>query len=554
MIPALYHWLMTVFSSSKTRKFATWMGALALAATTAISPAMAADDTGTIAPPTLQGGTEGGGVATRPITEDSVGIQMFGWNWNSIKAECPSNLGPAGIDWVLVLPPTDHIDGNAWWVHYQPTSYELNSDAGTREQFIDMVHTCAQAGVQIVVDAVLNHMAGGSGISFSKKPYGENLNFGDGLYTRGNFHMGLPVTDPNYCKGDIVNWDAVPERFNCNFPGLPDLATEQPYVQQKIAGYLNDLLTIGVAGFRFDAAKHIPPADIAAIQKLLIRPAYLVQEVPGSTAQANEYTPNGDVWAWDMMEKVTSMYGTPGLAATAVTYDMLDTPSYPDTAKSLSWVTNHDTEHHGGAVTYQQGKLYQLAFTWLLAEKYGKPMLYSGYAFSADSDQAPFLANGYIADAKCASDTGPVVKVVSKKNKKTKKVTKTTYPTVGVYKDGQFTCVQRWTSVKGMVAFHKYVSRADKSNVFAKKGVYGFGRSGKGFVLINSNTATYKADKIATGMAAGDYCDLISGGGTPVKPGGGCLGTKVTVAADGSVTYSVPAVTAIAFTAATKLP
>jgi alpha-amylase len=309
-----------------------------------------------------------------------------------------------------------------------------------------------------------------------------------------------------------------------------------------------------VAGFRFDAAKHMPPADIAAIQKLLIRPAYLVQEVPGSTAQALEYTPNGDVWAWDMMEKVTSMYGIPGQAATAVTYDMLDTPSYPPSDKSLSWVTNHDTEHHGGAVTYQQGKLYQLAFTWLLAEKYGKPMLYSGYAFSIDDDQAPFLANGFIADAKCASSTGPVVKVVTKKNKKTKKVTKTTYPTVGIYKDGQFTCVQRWTSVRGMIAFHKYVGQADKSNVFAKKGVYGFGRSGKGFVLINSNTATYKASKVATGMAAGNYCELTTGGTNPVRADGACMGAKVTIAADGTVTANVPAISAIAITEATKLP
>jgi hypothetical protein len=101
---------MTVFGSAKSRKIATWLGALALAATTAIAPAAAADDTGTIEPPTIQLGA-GNSVATRPITENSVGIQMFGWNWTSIKAECPTQLGPAGIDWVLVLPPTDHIDG-----------------------------------------------------------------------------------------------------------------------------------------------------------------------------------------------------------------------------------------------------------------------------------------------------------------------------------------------------------------------------------------------------------------------------------------------------------
>jgi alpha-amylase len=47
--------------------------------------------------------------------------------------------------------------------------------------------------------------------------------------------------------------------------GLTDLNTEHPYVQQRIADYLTDLLSIGFSGFRIDAAKHISPDDIAAI-------------------------------------------------------------------------------------------------------------------------------------------------------------------------------------------------------------------------------------------------------------------------------------------------
>ena len=61
--------------------------------------------------------------APAPIGKSSVGLQMFGWNWNSIAKECTTTLGPEGIDWVLTLPPTDHIKGNEWWIHYQPTSY-----------------------------------------------------------------------------------------------------------------------------------------------------------------------------------------------------------------------------------------------------------------------------------------------------------------------------------------------------------------------------------------------------------------------------------------------
>jgi len=34
------------------------------------------------------------------------------------------------------------------------------------------------------------------------------------------------------------------------------------YVRQKIADYFNDLIQIGVAGFRVDACKHMWPADM----------------------------------------------------------------------------------------------------------------------------------------------------------------------------------------------------------------------------------------------------------------------------------------------------
>jgi alpha-amylase len=36
-----------------------------------------------------------------------------------------------------------------------------------------------------------------------------------------------------------------------------------------MAAFLNDLLSLGVAGFRIDAAKHMSPTDLAAIRSLV---------------------------------------------------------------------------------------------------------------------------------------------------------------------------------------------------------------------------------------------------------------------------------------------
>ena len=48
--------------------------------------------------------------------------------------------------------------------------------------------------------------------------------------------------------------------------GLNDLNSGTDYVRGKTADYINDLIGLGVKGFRVDAAKHMWPGDIEGIQ------------------------------------------------------------------------------------------------------------------------------------------------------------------------------------------------------------------------------------------------------------------------------------------------
>lgn len=471
---------------------------------------------------------------SKPITGSSVGIQMFGWNWDSLATECTNHLGPNGYDWILTLPPQEHKRGNQWWVHYQPVSYKLESSAGTREQFAKMVAACNQAGVKVITDAVINHMASGNGYGSGGTEY-QSPNFTP-LFTEGDFHSGLDKSDPFYCSSDISNWNEFKERTNCKFPGLPDLATERPSVRAKIAAFLNDQLSLGVSGFRIDAAKHMPPADLLAIKALLNRDAYFVQEVVGSNAIAQEYLASGDVWAWDQQQYAIDMFSSVGYAHLGKTFDA-EAKNYGLGDQALTWVTNHDTDHHGGSVTYEQGKLYQMAFAWILAEPYGKPMLYSGYAFFDQQAEAPMNSNQKIANAVCASSTEV------KFNKKA--------PATSNYDQGDFTCVQRWSPLAGMIAWRDSVGSVGKANVVAKAGVYGFAREKTGYVLINSTGRTYSASKLKTGLAAGRYCDFYSGGKSP-RTTKGCRGLSFTVAKDGTLTGKLPAFSVLAISQASK--
>ncbi len=128
-----------------------------------------------------------------------------------------------------------------------------------------MVDTCAAAGVQVIADAVVNHMTSGSGTgtggtAYSKYDY-------PGTYRDADFHT---------CRHDISDYTDRDDVQNCELVGLADLDTGSEKVRGALAGYLDDLRSLGVAGFRIDAAKHMAASDLAAVKAKLTRPPGLL--------------------------------------------------------------------------------------------------------------------------------------------------------------------------------------------------------------------------------------------------------------------------------------
>ena len=470
----------------------------------------------------------------KAITTSSVGIQMFMWPWVSLTSECTFTLGPEGIDWILVSPPQEDIHGPQWWTHYQPVSYKLDSQLGTADQFSTMVSTCNKAGVQVIVDAVVNHMANSSGTGFAGTNF-TKYNY-PGLYAPTDFHSGLDPANPRYCSDSISNYNDAFQIVNCELGGLPDLATEKVNVRQSIAEYLNHLLELGVAGFRIDAAKHIGISDLTAIRSLL-RPVnghapYLLSESIGSAADNQPYTALGDVFAWDFQAGLTQVFsGIRTMAALPASEKQIGLA-----ASTVIMVSNHDTEHHGpSAITYRDPTTYLAANAYLLSTPAGKPMLYTGYAFSAfDTDAGPATSAGdKIAPANCpVAAARPQAK----------------------YPSGSFICMERWSAIQGMIQWHHEVADATVTNFVESRNLVAFKR-GTGFFALNGNLATSgQAIKttVKTGLPKGSYCDVISGGAAAAS-GGKCSGTKVVVQANGTAKISLPAMTALAVDAANKL-
>lgn len=450
------------------------------------------------------------GVAPEPAAPDA-GIQLFQLPWTSIAEECEQNLGPAGFAWVLTSPPQEHVVRDEWWVSYQPVSYEIESRLGTRAEFADMVTRCRAAGIEIVADAVVNHMTGqdAAGVGWAGTPY-EHYAY-PGLYGPDDFHhCGLTPDD------DIADYDSREQVQTCELVNLADLDTGSSSVRQTIGAYLDDLLSLGVSGFRIDAAKHMAADDVAAIVEALPSGTRILSEVirgPLEPVQPDEYTAFGEVfeftYARDLAPQLRSgMLYDPELSD--------ERPMHVPADAAVVFVDNHDTERGEAGVTYRDGDLYLLANVLLLADHYGTPVVYSGYGFSDRDAGAPVEADGTVTPSTCGpAAPGPVA-------------------------DGERTCVQTWPAIAGMLQWRSFTTGADRLPGVTEGDAYGFERDGRGVVAVNPG-ASEQTLAIATSLPAGEYCDVVAG---PAESGT-CAGVRVTVA-DGVATLVLQPLGAVA--------
>ncbi len=427
-------------------------------------------------------------------------MQLFQLPWTSIAEECETTLGPNGFAWVLTSPPNEHIQRDEWWASYQPVSYELETRLGTRDEFADMVERCDAAGVAVIADAVINHMTGqdAPGDGWAGTPY-EHYDY-PGLYTADDFHhCGLTPDD------DIADYDSREQVQTCELVNLADLDTSSEKVRGTIVAYLQDLLSLGVAGFRIDAAKHMGADDVEAIVAELPDDTRIMSEVirgGGEPIVPEEYAEFGEVfeftYARDLAPPLeTGVFSDPELEG--------DRPLHVASDRAIVFVDNHDTERGEAGVTYRDGRLYVVANALMLADDYGTPVVYSGYAFTDRDAGAPAGADGRVLDAGCAGVTGPTES----------------------FGDGERTCVHAWTAVAGMLEFRAFAGDAPRLTGVDEGDAYGFEREGRGVVAVNVGSEP-ETISVPTSLPAGDYCDVVTGG-RDAGEGDGCRGATYTV-------------------------
>ncbi len=463
------------------------------------------------------------------LNPSDTSVQLFEWAWNDIATECTQWLGPKGYGGVQISPPHASKVAGGWWGVYQPVNFlKLDSRMGTETQLQTMINTCRAAGVRVYADIVVNQMADRSGIATDGSSYnGDTLSYP--AFSGNDFNANCVINDSDY------NSSFTADRVrNCRLGGLPDLATQNGYVQGQIVNYLVKLLDMGVDGFRIDAAKHMPASAWTSImsavraRKPLTRSGeniWLTQEIiPDGATNRGDYTSIGTINEFkytylmrDAFRKQNgqSLASIPGAMGTWGNWG--GSWGFLQPQSATVFLNNWDTERNSGdslnAANYINGQTndsrgtsrYDIANVFMLAQGYGEAQVQSGFRFSDKNADRPTVS--------------PYVNGVAQ---------------INVVWD----FIHRWTAVSNMVKFRSETRGQPITNwTTGSADQVAFSRGNKGFVAIN-NTGGNWSRTFATGLPAGDYCNVLTGERNAA--GNACTGGKVTVDAAGNASLNVP--------------
>lgn len=160
-------------------------------------------------------------------------IQLFNQPFEKVWKALP-RLQKLGFSHVLVSPPQKSHSSRSWWGRYQPVDFRvIEGPLGSQADLQFLCREAARRGLSIVADAVLSHMS-------NERRYVQL--------------RGKRVVHAQYPRFSTPDFRPRP-----GDPHAPRLDTRSPWVRSELRDYLRFLYSLGVRGFRFDAAKHIEP-------------------------------------------------------------------------------------------------------------------------------------------------------------------------------------------------------------------------------------------------------------------------------------------------------
>ena len=328
-------------------------------------------------------------------------LQAWCWSFNTIRENMKA-IAEAGFTTVQTPPAQlcvtqtkgDKGGGNQlyghgrWYYHYQPTDWKIgNYQVGTKE---DLIALCAEAekyGVKIIVDVLPNHTSIDD--TRVEDALDDAVGGHENLYHANGFNEIMDYNDRLQCTTGQMG-------------GLPDVNTENPDFQYYYMTYVNDLISCGVRGFRYDTAKHIglpsDPVDPASKENDFWQVALGYKDVKGLKLTIpqdglfiyGEVLQDRNVKEYEygaLIDLTASSYGhviRNILNAQSWTADNWDNWCHSvDPSHLVTWVESHDTycnAHESAGISCDR---IRQGWAFLTARRYGQPLFYSRPAGSS---------------------------------------------------------------------------------------------------------------------------------------------------------------------------
>jgi len=330
-------------------------------------------------------------------TNTDVILHAWSWNFPAI-AQQMKRIAGAGFTMVQTSPVQgcynpegssrkifdEKVAEGNWYYYYQPVNWKIgNQIVGSRDEMKQMMDSAAKYGVRVIVDVLPNHTA------FDVDCVDDEMVAAVGGRDKLYHTNGLsPIRDYN-------------DRAQCTLEGtggLPDVNTENPDFQKYYMEFVNDLLSLGVGGFRYDTAKHIgvhsDPVDTAAgvkendfwdvatgrkaVKGVKLAADYDDLFVYGEVLQ-DKNVPEAEYA--DYMGQTASSYGHVLREAlgkgTANGVDLLQWYHQAAPEYLTTWVESHDTycnAHESASLTDDQ---IRTGWVFLTARQNGVPLFFS---------------------------------------------------------------------------------------------------------------------------------------------------------------------------------
>ncbi|CAM4197076.1 alpha-amylase family protein [Vibrio agarivorans] len=350
-------------------------------------------------------------------------LHAFDWPY-SLVAQRAEEIRAAGYKTVLVSPPMKSYkseQGTQWWQRYQPQDYRvIDNQLGNTDDFKAMIEALNEHGVWLYVDVVFNHMANESSLRTDLVfPNAQNMAAykADATYFEQQKLFG-DLSQPLFDETDFLEafpiedwkdpWQVQTGRISGGpqDPGLPSLSDNAHVVEQQRA-YLKALKSLGVKGFRIDAAKHLTLEHLAKVwTDDIVQDVHIFGEIitdGGATEDEYElflqpYLEHTRLAAYDfpLFQTLFDALDTKGSLKSLI--DPYSFGQALSSRRAITFAVTHDIPNNdvfSNLVMQEQDEW--MAYTYILGRDGGVPLIYTDLDTSGikDSNKQPRWLNAW---------------------------------------------------------------------------------------------------------------------------------------------------------------